>query len=562
MAPQPIWSSEAWVYNPLSGAGVGDPSSESFVAGWMTDDLMPFVQTGEELFYGRRMADTGTRNFSQVVDTVRIVVGVEGELDNGWTWDVSYNKGRNDSVDTLSNLHNISSINEAVQAGDFDPFIQESWQGDSISDFIYTEINAGGSEMDIFAASIAGDLFELPAGTIGFAAGYEHRLESAYYTPDSLTAQGLANDPRVEATAGSFNVNEAYVEIAVPLLNDVFLADSLELSAAVRYFDYNTFGDDITWKLGLQWRLNEQFMFRGVASTAFRAPTVDELFGGASPSFDAVVHPATQLTQAEVTVGGNPLLTPEEADIFTVGMVFSPAAIDGLSITVDYYNVDIENAINSVDSGYIATTCLGADGSLINTGLATCQASNIAIDGTGKITLDNGLQNLGGQATSGVDINAAYSFEAAGLNWRANLDTSILDTFVEIDQDGNEVNYVNYITASSGAYAKLKSNLTLSVSSDDWDATYSARYIGGMDSILASCVEDASSCYAPTVGSVTYHDIAGSFHVTDSMTLSGGIKNLADKQAPYYTGNNDSNTDPYTYDVLGRYFFVKANFKF
>jgi len=556
MAPQPIWSADPWAYNPIGGDGIDG------VEGWMTDSLVDHVQTGEKVSYGRRMVDTGTRNFSQVVDTVRIVVGVEGELDNGWTWDVSYNKGRNDSVAKTANLHNIGSINDAVLAGDFDPFLQSSWQGDSIAPFTYTEVESGGSEMDIFATSIGGDLFEVNAGTIGFAAGYEHRLESAYFTPDSLTAQGLANDPRTEPTAGSFNVNEAYLELAIPLFTDVAFADSVELSTAVRYFDYNTFGDDITWKLGLQWRLNEQFMFRSVVSTAFRAPTVDELFGGASPSFDQVKHAATEQTQAEVTVGGNPLLTPEEADILTVGFVFEPTAIEGLSLTVDYYDIDIKNAINTVDSAYIANTCLGTDGSLINTGLATCQASNIALDNTGRITFNNGLQNLGGQMTKGVDINAVYSFEAADLNWRVSLDTSILDKFVDIDKDNAEVDYTGFITAKTGAYAKLKSNLTLSVKSDDWDATYTARYIDGMDSFLSTCQNTPEKCYAPTVGSVTYHDIAGSYHVTDTMTLSGGIKNLADKQAPYYTGNNDSNTDPYTYDVLGRYFFVKANFKF
>ena len=556
LAPQPIWNSDPWVYNPKSGGGVDG------VDGWMTDDLLPFAQVGEELSYGRRMVESGTRNYSQVVDTVRIVLGVEGELENGWTWDVSYNKGRNDSVSKTANLHNIGSINDAVKAGDFDPFLQSSWQGDSIAPFTYTEVESGGSEMDIFAASIAGDLFELDAGTVGFAAGYEHRLESAYFTPDSLTAQGLANDPRTEPTAGSFNVNEAYVELAIPLFTDIAIADSIELSTAVRYFDYNTFGDDVTWKLGLQWRVNEEFMFRSVSSTAFRAPTVDELFGGKSPSFDQVKHPATQQTQAEVTVGGNPLLTPEEADILTVGFVYEPSFVDGLSVTVDYYDIDIENAINTVDSAFIATTCLGADGNLINTGLATCKSSNIKLDNTGRITFDNGLQNLGGQATSGVDINAAYTFEAAGLNWRASLDTSLLDTFVEINKDGGEVDYKGFITSGSGAYAKVKSNLTLSVKSDDWDATYSARYIGGMDSISKTCQATPEKCYAPSVGSVTYHDVAGSYHVNDTMTLSGGIKNLGDKQAPYYTGNNDSNTDPYTYDVLGRYFYVKANFKF
>ena len=545
MAPQPIWNKEAWVYD----------------SSWMNPALLANgVQEGEALDYGRRMSDTGTRDFSQVVDTVRVVLGLEGELENGFAWDMSYNKGRNDSVDKLSNLHNIGAINDAVQNKEFDPFTQSSWTGDSIAPYIYTELNSGGSEMDIFAASLSGELMELPAGVVGFAAGYEHRLESAYYTPDSLTAQGMANDPRVDPTSGSFNVNEAYVELAIPLLDDVAFAEHVELSAAMRYFDYSTFGDDNTWKLGLTWKVNDQVMLRGVASTAFRAPTVDELFGGESPSFNQITHKASSHTQAEVTVGGNELLTPEEADIMTLGVVLEPDFLPGLSLTVDYYDIEITNAIGSVDNNYIANLCMDDDGNKINLSSAVCQSANISIDGTGRIAFDNGLQNIGGQSTAGYDINATYTFETANLDWRVSLDTSILDHYEESDQDGEVIEYTGFVTSGSGAYADVKSNLTVNVKGESWEATYEGRYIDGMDSL--SCDKDPSKCYAPTVGSVVYHDLSGAYFLNESVTLSGGVNNMFDKQPPYYSGNNDSNTDPYTYDVLGRYFFVKANVKF
>ncbi|MBB1270136.1 TonB-dependent receptor [Shewanella sp. SR44-3] len=556
MAPQPVWNSSSWVYNPISGGGVNG------VAGWMTDELMPFAQVGEKLEYGRRMAETGTRDFSQVVDTVRLVVGLEGEFDNGYSWDVSYNKGKNDSVETLANLHNLGSINSAVMAGKFDPFLQSSWVDESIAPYVYTEVKSGGSEMDIFAASLSGEVMELPAGYLGFAAGVEHREEAAHFTPDSLTAQGLANDPREDPTAGSFTVNEAFLELGVPLLSDLPFAEQVDLSAAMRYFDYSTFGDDSTWKLGLTWRMNDEIMFRAGRSTAFRAPTVDDLFGGRSPSFEQVQHPASSQDQAEVTEGGNPALTPEEADILTVGVVLEPSFVEGLSLTVDYYDIDIENAINSVDASYVATQCLGSNGQNINTGTALCQAANIAIDGTGRITFDNGLQNIGGQATSGYDVNIAYTFEGLGLDWRAGLDTSILTKFDESDQDGNIIDYKGFITAGAGAYAELKSNFSLNASADDWGLTYELRYIDGMTSFLGKCTADPSSCNTPTVDSIVYHDLSGYYDLTNNISLSAGINNVLDEKPPYYTGSNDSNTDPYTYDVMGRYFFVRASMKF
>ncbi|QYK02647.1 TonB-dependent receptor [Shewanella psychrotolerans] len=542
MAPQPIWNSSAWAYD----------------SSWMTQDLVGLVQEGEKLDYGRRVVESGNRYFSQTVDTVRIVVGLEGEFGNGWAWDVSYNKGKNDSVDTLANLHNLGSIDDAVMNKEFDPFDQASWVGESIAPYIYTELNSGGSELDIVSATISGEIAELPAGYLGFAAGYEYRKESAHYTPDSLTSQGLANDPRVEPTAGKFDVNELYAEFAIPLLHNLPGAQQLDLSAAMRYFDYSTFGDDTTWKLGLTWRVIDDLMLRGGMSTAFRAPTVSELYGGKSPSFEQVDHPATTQTQAEVTVGGNPLLTPEEADITTVGLVYSPHFVEGLSFTVDYYDIEITNTITSVDDNYVANKCLDANGSLINTGTALCQASNIAIDGTGRISFDNGLQNIGQTNTAGYDINVAYAFEGAGLDWNLGLDTSILEEYEEFDQDGVPIDYRGFITGGAGAYAKLKTNFNLTASGDSWSATYEARYIDGMDSLAC----ENKKCYAPSVDSIIYHDISATYDVTSNVRLSGGVNNLLDEEPPYYSGNNDSNTDPYTYDVLGRYFFVRASVKF
>ncbi|WOT06413.1 TonB-dependent receptor [Shewanella youngdeokensis] len=548
MAPQPIWSSDAWFYEPISAGG------------WMTDELLPWIEDGEEVFYGRRMVESGNREFAQVVDTIRIVIGLEGELENGWMWDLSYNKGKNDSVDTTANLHNLGSLSDAVLNEEFDPFLQSSWVGDSIAPYIYTEVNSGGSELDIIAATLSGEVYELPAGEVGFAAGYEYRKEAAHYTPDSLTAQGLANDPRVEPTAGEFHVNEIYAELAVPLLSDMRFADQVDLSAAIRYFDYSTFGSDSTWKLGLTWRLTDELMVRGVKSTAFRAPTVDELYGGASPSFEQIVHAATTQDQAEVTVGGNTLLTPEEADIMTVGLVYSPNYVEGLSFTFDYYKTEITNTISSVDNNYIANQCLDASGNKINTGTSLCQSSNIEIDTTGRISFDNGLQNIGAMNTAGYDLNIAYVFEGLGLDWKAGLDTSILDEYEEFDNDGNSIDYKGYITGGVGAYAEVKTNFNLTAIGADWSVTYEARYIGGMDSL--ACSDAPSECYAPSVDSIIYHDLSATYDATETVRLSAGINNVLDEEPPYFTGNNDSNTDPYTYDVLGRYFFVRASVKF
>ena len=214
-------------------------------------------------------------------------------------------------------------------------------------------------------------------------------------------------------------------------------------------------------------------------------------------------------------------------------------------MTLDYYKIDIENAIASVNEQYIVDQCL------VTSATATQkQSANIGIDSIGRISFNNQLQNVGSEKTSGVDLNLAYSFEAAGLNKKAGLDTTYLDEYV-VTVLNDTVDYAGLITSNIGGYADIKSNFTLNVAGDNWDAQYQARYIAGMDSY--ACV-GKDSCLAPTTPSVVYHDISGSYLLSDTVTLSAGVNNLFDKEPPYYTGNNDSNTDPYTYDVLGRRF--------
>ncbi|MEM0516269.1 TonB-dependent receptor [Pseudoalteromonas sp. YIC-827] len=544
MAPQPVW----FDFN-YDAENMGD----SLLAHGVAD--------GEAISYGRRMTDVGPRGYEQVVDTVRAVIGLNGEFDNGWGWDTSVVFGRNDSVDRATNLLNMGSIQDKIAAGTFNPLNQEHWKVGNLTDDIYTENNSGGSQLLIMSAGLNGELFELPAGYVGFAAGIERREEKAWYIPDSLTSQGLANDPRVDPTGGRFDVNEAYVEFAVPLVADAAFADSIDLSAAVRAFDYSTFGSDETWKLGLTYRVNDEFMVRAVRSTAFRAPTVNELYAGQGPSFNQVDFPGAQ-KQAEVTVGGNADLTPEEADTLTAGFVYAPSWLDGFSMTVDYFDIEIENAIASENVQYIVETCLDkATGANINNDLALCQFAGVDFNqSTGRISFNNQLKNIGTEQTKGYDVNFKYAFDGLGLAWRTGLDITIMDEYIVESEGAGSVDYVGLVTSNMGSYAEYKTNFTLNVAGDNWDAQYQARMIDGLDDF--SCLKEDAECLVPSVGTVVYHDISGSYIFNDTVSLSGGVNNLFDKQAPYYTGNNDSNTDPYTYDVLGRRFFASVNVKF
>lgn len=229
-------------------------------------------------------------------------------------------------------------------------------------------------------------------------------------------------------------------------------------------------------------------------------------------------------------------------------------------MTLDYYDIEIENAIATVNNQYIVDSCLATDGSLANQSTALCSSANIDFNqSTGRIAFNNQLQNVGYEQTKGYDLNLNYKFDLAGLAWNTSLDVTYLDEYT-VDVIESSIDYAGLITSGIGGYADVKANFELDVKGDAWFANYKARYIAGMDSY--SCLGKESTCYAPTTPSVVYHDVSGSYFISDMVSLTAGVNNLFDKQPPYYSGNNDSNTDPYTYDVLGRRVFAGVNVKF
>ena len=218
-------------------------------------------------------------------------------------------------------------------------------------------------------ANISGEVFELPAGYLAFAAGYEKRWQSGYDQPDALIAAGITSGNSRQPTSGSFSVEEVYLEVAIPLISDVEFVEQVDLELATRYSDYSNFGDTTNSKVGLKWRINEDVLVRGTWSEAFRAPSLSELFLGNSDSFATLIDPCNggeaananspgcagipaayeqPNPQIRTTVGGNSDLAPEEAESFTYGFVYSPAQVDGLSITFDVFDIEVDNAVSTL----------------------------------------------------------------------------------------------------------------------------------------------------------------------------------------------------------------------
>jgi iron complex outermembrane receptor protein len=540
--------------------------------------------TGQDLeFQRRRNTELGAPYFFQETDTVRIVLGLEGDLANDWGWDIAYNYGRNTGTDgwtfdidpakaahTLDDSICTYDNSNGIPCGDW--FGVNEINQDVIDYVKYRREGTGGNEMRSWTANLNGDLFELPAGMMSFAVGAEHRTESGWRNPDSTV---LANGNE-DAISGSYDVSEGFIELSVPLLTDIPLVKNLTAEMAVRYSDYSAVGSQSTYKLGITWKINDALMIRGVQSTAFRAPVITELFGGTNGENLRTIDPCENASGAIATnclaagiptnfvqdgttiltsVGGNPQLDAETADTTTVGIVWEPEFIEGLSTTLDYFNIEIEDSITSVNGSDMLKLCYeDPDGNSQFCDTFTRHSVTKQVD-----QLKQRPVNAAVEKVSGVDFNILYTFKIFGLDARTNLDITRLLKHESTPFSGQPtIDKVGFITEDQGSYTEWRSNFSFALMSDKWTAAYSLRYIGAADDVNGSDTDPLGM----SVEAITYSDISAAYMFNSSLTASVGIDNLFDEAAPYLTSWNDANTDVMTYDLLGRRGFVKVSYRF
>lgn len=487
--------------------------------------------------YRRRMNDVGPRIYSQDTDTWRLSAGLAGSLDvhTGMNWDVTYTYGKNQAKTAVANSINAKDVANSIYAD------QDAWfSGAELSkqignDVSYTEMANGGNEQQTLSAGLNGELFDLKAGAVGFAIGAEYRRESGFYNPDPIVVAGESTASQQDPTDGNYNVISIFQEVSVPF------TEKLTGEFALRLDDYSTFGKATTWKIGLTYTATDDLMVRGVAATGFRAPSVSELYGGNSGSFDYLKDPWGKELDEQIEVNriSDADLKPEESESFTAGLVYSPSYIDGMSVTLDYWRFKVTNAIARANTQDGLDACYAGD-------TAACDQFNIGAGGD-LTNLSNALTNVGTQDTSGIDFNLAYNFELIGLDWKVNNDTTYL---VDFEQDGQT--YTGTIDGNFGAYARVRNNFSLSAGQDDWSVMYFNRYIGGMT--------DLAKGY--DVDSVLYHNISGTYHINDMTTVSLGVKNFTDEEPSRVSNGSDGGTVPEVYDTIGRVIYGGVTVKF
>lgn len=545
------------------------------------------------------MTDVGNRDNVQDVKTYRFGAGFDGELNlfgRDFSWDAYGSYARNEMKSSALNGINYENLflglgNPATCAATagcvpvnlFAPMTAEA------ADFIrYTTRETNSTEIYDLAFNITGDVYELPAGPLAVAAGYEYRQNKATDAPDpyvNATPKYLSSayttttsQTRVPTT-GQYSLHEAYLEVAAPLLRDLPMAQSLDLSLAARYSNYDTVGDATTMKVGVGWRPVQDVLVRGTWSQGFRAPSILELFqggrevslqvidpcnGGASanPSLLGCVGVPTGYNQANYnlnglipgTTSGNVDLKPETADTLSFGVAVKPHWVPGLSLTVDWYDIKITDAIASQSPAQIMSLCAVRGG--VYCDLITRDASTGAV-----LNLVQGSQNLNEIRTSGVDATARYEFSTSIGRFAAVIDASYLSEFSTVSPDPAGGPAIVDDRAGKGdrsrsTYPHWKGQTSLRWSDGPANLMWRGRYIGESTDVV-NTVKDAKT------DAVFYQDLEAGYRFDRyDTTLTVGINNLFDVMPPASYANAPINFDMYTYDVRGRSAYVRLGFQF
>jgi outer membrane receptor protein involved in Fe transport len=361
-------------------------------------------------------------------DIQRYVAGLEGEFGNGWNWDTYVQYGDSSFQQRREgNFHSVrfgaaidavrdpvtgapvcrinidaSTTNNDPACAPFNLFGAGSPSDAAMKYITGTSKFDMSIEQTVAAFNVRGDLFEGWAGPVSSAFGVEYREESLDASADPDSEAGRWSTSNRKGLRGSYDVREVYTEVGVPLLSDVTLAESVDLSLAARATDYSSSGNVTTWKAGLNWDINDQVRMRFTKSSDIRAGNIGELFTPTAVALVIVTHPTTSVrsTIQQITTG-NPVLEPEEADTVTAGVIFTPTFLEGLQLSADYYDISIAGQIGSVNAQQIADQCYRFNEQDF--------CARIQTDATGAITIiNNSFVNLDRFETSGVDLVAAY----------------------------------------------------------------------------------------------------------------------------------------------------------
>lgn len=561
-----------------------------------------------DVYVGKRNVEGGPRVSDIDSTSFRIVAGAEGELSPSWAYNASFLYGANMSNEANRNDFITSNLGEAILAcGDpalvgtpacYNVFTPGGVTAEAAAAAGGVGMRQGRTELYQVGGYLTGEtgiIFPGAPEPVSLVAGTEWRRSNYAVRSDTNMAAGNFTGlggprPPIE---GGFDVTELYFEAGIPLFAN------LNAELGYRYSNYNTSGGVSSYKVGATWDPVEMIRFRGGYNRAIRAANVGELFSqqqialwggsdpcaGATPEFTAAqcantgvsasqygsitTSPASQYNQF---AGGNPTLQPEIADTWTFGFIAQP--LDALSVSVDYYHIEITDAISSIGAQTILRFCgLTGDPFLcnkVNRNASTGDlwlGSDLATSGY----VENLSDNFGDRLWSGIDISADYSMDVMGGDLGVNFVGSIaLEREVAPLPGVNENATYNCAGMINGSCQTPDWRHTMRVSYSQgtwWTGSVRWRHVGSMEYTNPDGSPGTSDTLlvgnGNELGAFNYIDLTGRFDVRDNATLTVGVNNLFDREPPMVGAGHALNGNaPGGYDQNGRFLHASLNVRY
>lgn len=622
-------------------------------ASLVVDPKNPYNPTGVALSnVQRRLTDLSGRGSAFDVTTYHVVAGVDGTLGdfagpaNGWYWDLSVNYGRTAGTQTTSGFLNTVLTGPGLGPGFVDPLgtptcgtpanpiagctpVNLFGPPGTITPAMqqqlgaYNGTNNAVTQLFMFTANTSGELFPLFADRpVALALGFEHRNEFGFFQYNPVLAGGFDSDtgsPGPADTRGGFYVNEGYAELSVPIVNRMPFVEALEASAAARVFNYNTFGTDWTYKLGGRYSPIRDLTIRGTYSTAFRAPSILELYQGlAAGNFESSNDPcanthgdanlATRCNGAPVTGGGagtanngntvaqvnsanggSPTLQPEKANIFTIGAVIEPQMVRGLSMTVDFWRISMDQLIGNYGTQLILNKCYGSGGVPQDTSFCGNVVRDPATKALVRVTDAN--VNIGQLLTSGIDFAALYALPTDYGRFTFRFLGTYLIRYDYTDPVGNYIrgagNYDGQGSVTASGSTNFNPRVKLNMGIGYGLAGFGANVVGHFTGPITECAPEGGFvsgantgpgfCYQHSADPATgiaypQHNVSAQWtfdallqysfkSMVGGTTVAFGVRNLTDQHPPRLYDSFLTYADP-GYDFVGRYFYGRIEHKF
>ncbi|MEN5364460.1 TonB-dependent receptor domain-containing protein [Brevundimonas intermedia] len=514
-----------------------------------------------------------TIDFERV--TTQATIALDGEFGDNWRWGAYYSHGEyENNIDTPGFLLT-TNYAQAVDS------VINPVTGQAVCRVTLTNANSGcvpinlfglgapsqeaidyvtgtpqqrtTTKLDVAGVSLRGEPFSLPAGDVSIAVGLEARKEQTDQRVGELDAARAFQTFSFSAMSGEFTVKEAFGEILVPIVRDLPVLNNLEFNAAARISDYDTTGSIWSWKVGATNEFFPGFRGRITQSRDIRSANLTELYTTTTTGYNNINDPLKGQTVYTLNNGGgNPNLAPETADTLTLGLTYSPPSIPGLNMSVDYYNIKIDDVITTIAPQDLVSRCFNGN---------TALCANVDRDASGNLIRTRSTYvNLAEYQTDGIDAEVSYSSPTdlwvPGATGRVQM--RLVGTWVNSLTTDDGISEIEYVKSQGYAFGlgvpELRVNASLGWQGEVFGANLRARYIS--EGVYNSTVNIVNN----DIDAFTYVDLGLTADLAhygaEGVELYANATNLFDKSPP-----DGSLFSPY-YDVVGRYVTVGARYRF